>query len=296
MAGRDEQETRTEARLDRETTAIVVDSTADLPPELLADPNVFMVPLNVHFGDDVYKDWVDIKPVEFYRRLREAPQPPSTSQPSVGAFISVYQELGQRFQHVFSLHLSAKLSGTFASALLAQSEVGGVSVIDTGLTSLGVSLLVDRLLVRLERGISEAELLAYVDRYTRELGFLFLVNTLEYLQKGGRIGRAGSLAGGLLNIKPLLTFTEGEVDVFKKVRGERKALAAVRDYFLERTRPGSPVYTAIGHADDRQRAEDLLAVLRETDRNIDLRFLGEIGAVVGTYGGPGTLGLFFIQE
>jgi DegV family protein with EDD domain len=296
MADTEEQDMTGQVVLDRSNVALVVDSTADLPPVLTGDPNVFMVPLNLHFGDDVYKDWVDIRPEDFYRRLRTASQPPRTSQPSAGSFISMYQSLIGRFDQVFSLHLSSKLSGTYASASLAQSEVEHVEVIDTGLASVGISLLVDRLLVLLERGTTREELLTYVERFRQELGFLFLLSTLEYLQRGGRIGRASSLAGSLLNIKPLLTFTDGEVDVYKKVRGERKALAAVKEYFLERTRPGTPVYMALGHADALETAQRVKELLLATDRDIDLRFLSEIGAVIGTYGGPGTVGLFFIQE
>jgi DegV family protein with EDD domain len=296
MAGTEEQDLTGQAVLDRGNVALVVDSTADLPPLLAADPNVFMVPLNVHFGDEVYKDWIDIRPEDFYRRLRSAPQPPRTSQPSAGSFISTYQSLLPRFGQIFSLHLSSKLSGTFESASLARSEVENVTVIDTGLASVGISLLVDRLLALLARGTTAEEILAYTERFRRDMGFLFMLSTLEYLQKGGRIGRASSLAGSLLSIKPLLTFTEGEVDVYRKVRGERKALAAIKEYFLEKTKPGRPVYLALGHADARESAERISQILDDSDRQIELRFLTEIGAVIGTYGGPGTVGLFFIQE
>ena len=103
-----------------------------------------------------------------------------------------------------------------------------------------MGLLLDRILAMLDRGTTAAEIEGLIERFHRDCGFLFIVDTLEYLQKGGRIGRASSLAGGLLNIKPLLTLTDGEVDVYEKVRGEKKALAAVIDYFLERTRPGVP--------------------------------------------------------
>lgn len=296
MADIEEQDVAGRAILNRGNVALVVDSTADLPPVLAEDPNVFMVPLNLHFGDEVYKDWVDIRPEDFYRRLRAASQPPRTSQPSAGSFISMYQSLLGRFDEIYSLHLSSKLSGTYASATLAQSEVDRVTVIDTGLASVGISLLVDRLLVLLERGTTSQEIREYAEGFRNRLGFLFILSTLEYLQKGGRIGRASSLAGSLLNIKPILTFTEGEVDVFKKVRGERKALAAIREYFLEKTRPGAPVYLALGHADALESAEQVKELLLTTDRDIHLRFFSEIGAVIGTYGGPGTIGLFFIQE
>lgn len=214
--------TEGQQRLDRSTTALVVDSCADLPAALRDDPNVTMVPLNVHFGDAVYRDWIDIDPVRFYQRLRTADKLPTTSQPSAGAFIEAYRGLRQRFEYVFSLHLSSRLSGTFASASLAEAEVEGVTVVDTGMASVSVALLVDRLLVLLDRGTTPAELLAYVQRFQQESGFIFLVDTLEFLQKGGRIGRASSVAGGLLNIKPLLTLVDGEVDVYKKVRERRR--------------------------------------------------------------------------
>jgi DegV family protein with EDD domain len=283
-------------RLDRANTAIVVDSTADLSPQLLGDPNVTMVPLKIHFGDEALRDWVDIRPAEFYRRLREAPRLPTTSQPSVGAFITEYRRLRADFPVVYSVHISGRLSGTVASAELAASEVDGVRVFDTRSACVGVGLLLDRILAMLDRGTTAAEVEGLIERFHRDCGFLFIVDTLEYLQKGGRIGRASSLAGGLLSIKPLLTLTDGEVDVFAKVRGERKALAAVIDYFLARTRPDVPVAVVVGDANAPEKTQTLVELLRATDRSIDLRFTGEVGAVIGTYTGPGTCAVVFIEE
>ncbi|MCZ7661966.1 MAG: DegV family protein [Thermoleophilia bacterium] len=280
----------------RENTAIVVDSTADLPDVLLADPNLSMVPLNVHFNDDTFRDWVDIRPREFYARLRKAPKLPTTSQPSAGSFIEVYRGLKERFDHIYSIHLSGKLSGTLASATLAQDEVEGVTVLDSQVVTVAIALLAQRLLVRLGAGTTHDEIVAYVERYRRESGRLFVLDTLEYLQKGGRIGRASGMAGSLLNIKPLLTFTEGEVDAYKKVRGERKAMAAMIDYFTSRTVPDRPVHTAMAHADAPARAEEMLRLVRATGRKVDPVLLGEVGSVIGTYAGPGAVALFFIQE
>lgn len=274
----------------------MVDSTADLPPYLRDDPNVTIVPLQVHFGDEVYRDWVDLEPGRFYEMLRHSPRLPTTSQPSVGAFLTEYRRLRERFERVYSLHLSVKLSGTYSSADVAASEIDGVVVMDTRSASVGVGLLVDRVLALLDRGTTAEEVEGLVERFHRDCGFLFIVDTLEYLQKGGRIGRASSLAGGLLNIKPLLTLTDGEVDVYAKVRGERKSLAAAQDYFLQRTRPGSPVAVVVGSAAAPEKAEDLARMLRETDRALDLRYIGQVGAVVGTYAGPGTVALVFLQE
>ncbi|GAB4242978.1 MAG: DegV family protein [Thermoleophilia bacterium] len=282
--------------LNRDNTALVVDSTADLTPELRADPNVRMVPLGVHFAERSYSDWVDITPDEFYPLLRRADRLPTTSQPSAGAFAEAYAEISPRFEKIYSLHLSAKLSGTVQSASLAQEEAPKVTVLDTGLASVGIALLVDRLLSRLDEGIAEEDFLEYVEFYRREVGFLFIPATLEYLQKGGRIGRANRIAGSLLNIRPLLTITDGEVDLYKKARGEKKATAAIRDYFLERTGPDRPIFMAIAHGDAAGKARELEQTLKETGHPIEMRVRGRLGSVIGTYVGPDTLGLFFIQE
>lgn len=284
------------SQCDRSTTAIVVDSCADLPESLREDPNVTMVPLNVHFGDEVFRDWIDIDPTRFYRRLRTAEKLPTTSQPSAGAFMEAYRRLRQTYEHVFSLHLSSRLSGTYASACLAEAEVEGVTVVDTGMASASIALMVDRILAMLDRGTTAEEVLAYAQRYREESGFIFMVDTLEFLQRGGRIGRASSIAGSLLNIKPLLTLTEGEVDVYKKVRGEKKAFAVMLDYFLERTQPGGTVFVVVADADAPDKMRELRAMLEATDRSIDLRFVAQVGPVIGTYAGPSAVAAFFISE
>ncbi len=283
-------------RLDRTNTAIVVDSTADLSEGIAADPNLSMVPLNVHFGEETYRDWVDLKPNEFYQRLVRAERLPTTSQPSVGAFIDEYTKLRTQFEKIFSLHLSAKLSGTFESATLAQREVSGVTVIDSEMASMAVALLARQILALLDQGTTESEIMDYADRFRRESGRLFMLGTLEYLQKGGRIGRASGLAGSLLNIKPLLTFEDGIVHPYKKVRGEQKAMAAMKEYFLEKTHPGARVAVAIAHGEAPERVDAVTELLASTDRDVHVVLRGQVGAVIGTYAGPEAVALFFVEE
>ncbi|NLE74453.1 MAG: DegV family protein [Actinobacteria bacterium] len=284
------------ARLTRANTCILVDSTADMPDDLAADPNVSMIPLLVRFGDESYRDWIDITPPVFYKKLRAAKELPTTSLPSVGEFTDTYKQLKSAWDNVFSIHLSAKISGTIGSATVAAEAFSGVTVIDSGICSSGVSLLVKRLLHKLDEGIDYADFMAYVEWFKRERGMLFLLDTLEYIAKGGRIGRAASLAGSLLSIKPILTFSDGLVTPFKKARGERKALQLIVDTFLEQTKPGSPVYIAIGHGDAPEKADELLKMLEATDREIVLSCIGYVGSVIGTYGGPGSRVIYFIQE
>jgi DegV family protein with EDD domain len=189
--------------IDRETTALVVDSTADLPERLATDPNIHIIPLTVYFGEESFLDWIELKPAEFYERLKAAPELPRTSQPSAGAFLDLYRKLRERYQRVYSVHLSGKFSGTVASAEVAQSQIDGVKVVDSELATGGVALLVDRLMVRLDRGTPEEEFDAYIQKFVAEKIFYFLPTTLDQLYKGGRIDRASHLMGTLLNIKPV---------------------------------------------------------------------------------------------
>lgn len=283
--------------LNRETAAVLVDSTADLPDYLAADPNVSMIPLTVYFGDEAYKDWVELEPAEFYQKLAAAPELPRTSQPSAGAFLDEYKRLLERYQRVYSVHLSSQFSGTCASAEVARAQVEGVKVVDSQLATGGIALLVDRIIERIDRGIAEAELDAYIERFLKEKVFYFLPTTLDQLYKGGRIGRASHLVGGLLNIKPVLIIDGGVIDVYKKVRGVRQALEVMRDGLLEHTQPGSTVYASLSHGLN----EPVLAQLRElvegiTDRDVRIRLTSVVGAVIGTYVGPAAVSLCFIQE
>ena len=283
--------------IDRDTTALVVDSTADLPERLAADPNISIIPLTVYFGEEHFLDWIELQPEEFYERLKVAPQLPRTSQPSAGAFLELYRKLLERYQRVYSVHLSGKFSGTVASAEVAQSQIEGVKVIDSELATGGVALLVDRMMERLERGTPEDEFDAYIQKFVAEKVFYFLPTTLDQLYKGGRIGRASHLMGTLLNIKPVLSIVEGEIDVFKKVRGIRQALEVMRDGMIENTRSDLTTYVSLSHGLNQPLVEQLRElVLGVEDRKIEIRLTSVVGAVIGTYVGPQAVALSFIQE
>jgi DegV family protein with EDD domain len=283
--------------VDRTTTAIVVDSTADLPDYLANDPNISMVPLTVYFGEEAFLDWVELKPQVFYERLKTSPVLPRTSQPSAGAFLDRYRTLRERYERIYSVHLSSKLSGTCASAQVAQSQIDGVQVVDSELATGGIALFIDRLIERLDRGMPEEEFDAYIERFVRDKTFYFLPTTLEYLYKGGRIGRASHLVGTLLNIRPVLIIDEGVIDVFKKVRGVAQALEVMRDGLLEGTEPGSTVHVSLAHAYNEPALTQLRGLLEAIDdREIRLMPTSIVGPVIGTYVGPGAVALCFIQE
>ncbi len=212
--------------LTAENTAIVLDSTADYPDGPAEHPNWRVVPLYVLFGGESHRDYVDLGPDEFYARLEGAAELPSTSQPSPGDFAAVYEELAPRYDRILSLQLSETLSGTFGSAKAAAATVGGaVRVIDTRTVSAAIAMLGFAVQRRLERGTTDEEVDALVERFQREHQLLFTLDTLDYLARGGRIGRASAFAGSLLNVKPILTIRDGEVVPLKRVRGSQKAFA-----------------------------------------------------------------------
>jgi DegV family protein with EDD domain len=283
--------------INRKTTAIVVDSTADLPEHMLHDPNVTMVPLTVFFGEEGFLDWVEIQPDEFYKKLEASPVLPRTSQPSAGSFLEEYKRLRQTYDRVYSVHLSSKLSGTVASAEVARQQIDGVEVVDSEMATCGASLLVDRLLTMMDKGVSEEEFKAYIEYFLKHKLLLFIPTTLDQLAKGGRIGKAQHLMGSLLNVKPVLKVVDGAVDVYKKVRGMSQGLEALRDAIIEGTEPGRKVYVGLGHGLNEEPLAQLRGLLEETtDREIEVRLTTVVGAVIGTYAGWGAIAIGAIQE
>jgi DegV family protein with EDD domain len=278
-------------------TAIVVDSTADFPEAPQRFPNWRVVPLYVRFGDESYRDYVELGPEEFYARLRTATDLPSTSQPTPQDFLGAYQELGA-YERVYSLHIASRLSGTFESARIAAEEIGGdrVRMVDTETASAAITMLGLAIQRRLEAGTTDEELDQLVDRYKRTHGLLFTVDTLEFLARGGRIGRARAMAGQLLNIKPILTITEGEVVPVKRVRGNRKAMEEFVREFTDATTDGPALKVGIAHADAPERAEALRKMVRAERPQAEIEVVTVLGPVVGTHAGPGTVGFFWFAD
>ena len=283
-------------RLTAENTGIVLDSTADFPHAQDRFPNWRVVPLYVRFGADSYRDYVDIEPAEFYARLRTAEELPTTSQPTPADFAAAYKELAS-FERVLSLNLSSKLSGTFQSAGTAAAATDGrVRVIDTGTASAAITMLGLGIQRRLARGTTDDEVDELVERFKRESGLIFTLDTLEYLARGGRIGRAAGWAGQLLHIKPILTLAEGEVLPVKRVRGDRKAIQEFRNAFETGTRDQPGLRVGIAHADASERMEALKKLVHDVRPAAEIEVATTLGPVLGTHAGPGTVGLFWLQD
>ena len=279
-----------------ENTAIVIDSTADFPEAPRRFANWRMVPLYVRFGDESRKDYVEMGPEEFYARLRTATELPTTSQPTPGDFLSAYEELAS-YERVYSLQISARLSGTFQSAQTAAAEFGDkVRVIDTETASAAIAMLGLAIQRRLERGATDDAIDSLVARFKTEAGLLFTVDTLEYLQKGGRIGRAAAMAGNLLHIKPILTIAEGEVVPVKRVRGNQKAVQEFARAFAEDTVDEPSLRVGIASADAPERVETVRRLVEDVRPKAQIEIATTLGAVVGTHAGPGTVGFFWFED
>jgi DegV family protein with EDD domain len=284
-------------QLTAENTAIVVDSTADFPEAPQRFPNWRVVPLYVRFGDESYRDYVELEPEAFYARLRSAAETPSTSQPTPGDFLTAYEELAG-YERILSLHIAGKLSGTIESAHSAARLLDGdrVRTIDSESASAAIAMLGLAIQRRLEHGTSDEEVDELVARYRREAGLLFTVETLEYLARGGRIGRARAWAGELLNIKPILSIKEGEVLPVKRVRGNRKAFLEFASAFEAGTRDVPTLRVGIAHAAAPERAEALRKMVRHTRPAAEVELVTTLGPVVGTHAGPGTVGFFWFDD
>ncbi len=277
-------------------TAIVLDSTADFPEAAQRFANWCVVPLYVRFGDESYRDYVELGPEEFYARLRTAETLPTTSQPTPGDFLATYEELSE-YERIFSIQIASQLSGTFQSAQTAAQQIGDkVRTIDSGTASAAIAMLGLAIQRRLDRGTTDEEIDALVERYHEGARLLFTVDTLEFLQRGGRIGRAAAMAGQLLSVKPILTIRDGEVVPLKRVRGNQKAMQEFVRQFTEGSRDVPTLRVGIAHADAPGRAEQLQKMVRGERRQAQIELVTTLGAVVGTHAGPGTVGFFWFDD
>ncbi len=283
--------------LSAENTAIVVDSTADFPEAPRSFPNWRVVPLYVRFGDESFRDYVELGPEEFYRRLRSAAELPTTSQPTPADFLRVYEELSG-YERIYSIHIAGRLSGTVESARAAAAEAGAdhIRIVDSDTASAAIAMVGLAVQRRLEQGTTDEEIDAVVSRYRREAGLLFTVDTLEFLARGGRIGRARAFAGQVLNVKPILTIREGEVLPVKRVRGSQKAFMEFVRAFREGSADGPGLRVGIAHADAPERAEALADMVRRERPQAEIEISTTLGAVIGTHAGPGTVGFFWFAD
>ena len=271
---------------------IVTDSTAYLPEPTIQKHGIRVVPLYVHFGEEAFREGVDLSNEEFYARLKAAPALPTTSQPSAGEFHEVFKELVDAGHEIVTLTISSKLSGTWNSAMAAKKMLpeAKISVVDTLSTSVGLELLVNAALEAIAAGAARQEVVDLIEEKKGQIPVLFVVDTLEYLAKGGRIGNARAFLGTLLSVKPILVLQDGAIEPLEQVRSKRKAQARMVDLIAERIGDKGP--QAKVAFTNSLAVENAKALSQEVQTRLGCAepIVSNLGPVIGTHTGPGMVG------
>lgn len=272
---------------------IVTDSTCDIPRDRVDELGITVVPLTITFGAESFRDGVDLTPGEFYDRLQASKQLPTTSQPPPALFEHAYQHLATRGE-ILSVHLSHKFSGTIETARSAAASVAPdkITIVDSGLTSMAMGLCVIAAARKARAGASRAECAAEAESVARRVKLLVTFETLEYLRRGGRIGRASAFVGGMLKLKPILTVKDGEAHPVARVRSRQKALD---ELFTLATESSDIEDIVVLHTTTPVEAEALATRAREARPNARLT-VGRFGPALGVHGGPGMIGLAVVTN
>lgn len=273
---------------------IVTDSTADIPRDLVNKYNITVVPLKVIFENETLLDGFEISSQEFFKRQVENKEMSRTSQPAPADFFTVYSDLSAGGDSVISIHISSVMSGTCQSANMAREILpsADIEVIDSRFTSMGLGLIVLEAASAAYEGKSKEYIMDLIREMIDRVQLFFIVNTLEYLARGGRIGRAQAFLGTILNIMPLLYMKDGTVNPYEKVRGKSKAIERLSQVVVEKS-GGKKIKCSIVHGVNPSGAEQFMKRLADS---IDCGepIIAEIGSVVGTHTGPGVIGIAFI--
>ena len=277
-------------------TRIIVDSTSDLMPDARA--RVTVVPLTVHFGDEEFIDGVTIDHKTFYEKLVETDVHPTTSQATPASFMAEYEKAAQARESAVVITLSSKLSGTYQSAVIAAGDYENIYVVDSGSVAIGGGILVELALRLLDQGLEAPEIAAQLEAEKEKVRIVALLGTLEYLKKGGRISKTVAFAGAVLNIKPVVSVTDGEIQMLGKARGSKMGNNLLVQEIekaggVDFSKPVLLGYTGLSDAlllkyieDSRQLWEAGLDQVRYTS----------IGSVIGTHAGPGAIAVAFFKN
>jgi DegV family protein with EDD domain len=272
--------------------SFITDSTAYLSPDFVKEHDISVIPLNLHWDGTNYRDGVDITPVDFYVKLDKSNSIPTTSQPTYGEFEVLVKNLAKNSDAVIAALISSGISGTVDSALMAQKHLSDVKmeVIDSKLTSAGLALVMKALVKARDQGMDVKGLLELANRIIEKTGTFFMVDTLKYLHKGGRIGGASRFLGAALEIKPILYLNkEGKIDALEKVRTKKKAVQRLMDLAVAKA-DSKKAYVGVIHANAPEEAKSIKAELSQRMEIAEMEIYN-LSPVIGTHVGPGTLGI-----
>ena len=277
-------------------TRIVVDSTADILPEYL--DQIHTVPLTVSFGEEEYIDGVTIDHRTFYQKLIETDATPSTSQASPAAFAEQYDQAAAADEEVVVITISSKLSGTYQSAMIAAAGHSSVYVVDSENASVGCGILVGLALRYLRDGMTASAIAEKLQEDKKKIVVIALLDTLEYLKRGGRISKAAAFAGGLLNIKPVISIADGEIQLLGKARGSKMGNNLLAQQIqkvggIDFTKPVLLGYTGLSDVLLQKYIEDNSYLW---SASLDAVRYVSIGSVIGAHAGPGAIAVAFFQK
>lgn len=276
---------------------LITDSTSDISPALAEKLGVRVLPLTVNFGEEGFRDGVDISNADFYARLRQAETLPTTSQINPETFVAAFQEALDRGNQVVGIFISSELSGTFQSAAIAKEMVDSddVFVVDSRAVTLSLSLLLCEAARLRDEGREAGEIAQKITALREKLRLYAVVDTLKYLKMGGRISAATAVVGGVLGISPIIAIENGKVESAGKARGRKAGINWIRERTQEEkidlTRP-----IVIGHTDCVEAMETVAGAFADVAAQVPMVYRSDIGAVVGTHAGPGAAGIAYFVE
>ncbi|MEO2077637.1 MAG: DegV family protein [Bacillus sp. (in: firmicutes)] len=277
-------------------TAVVTDSTAYIPKELREKYNIHMIPLNVIFGNEVYREEIDIHSGEFYEEVKTK-ELPTTSQPPIGQFVELFERLAKEYDAVISIHLSSGISGTYQGAVTASTMVEGIKVFpfDSEISCMVQGFYAIEAAEWAARGRDAEAIMKRLEEMKKSARAYFMVDNLSHLQRGGRLSSAQAFIGSLLQVKPLLHFENKVIVPFEKIRTRKKAMKRMVDLLGEDALQGGNYQAVIIHANREEEAKEWREELSAVYPNVDFT-IGYFGAVIGTHLGEGSMGMGWMKK
>ncbi len=276
---------------------IITDSTSDIPKEEIERLNITIIPLTVYFGDEAYKDGQDLSSEQFFEKLSGSNIMPTTSQVTPIEFEQIFRAELEQYETIICITLSSKASGTYQSAIMAKNTIDkdNIEIIDSMTFSYGYGMAVVKAAEMAQEGRAKEDIIRQINYMLSKLETYFIVDTLEYLQKGGRINMATAIVGNILNIKPILGVKDGLVIPLDKIRGSKRAINKMVKYIKEKDYNLSKQTIAIAHGAMPEKAEQLKEIFKK-EFNINKIVISEVGSVIGAHAGPGVIGVFLLNE
>ena len=277
--------------------ALVTDSTSYLSEEMVEKYNISIIPLNVVFENESYRERFDLTTTEFYEKVKVEKKLPTTSQPSIGELVNLYEELSNEYDAIISIHISKALSGTYEASKVAGNMVENIEVysVDSRITTIAQGFLVMEAGEMIQKGIAVEEIVEQLNSYSKNMRAFFMVDDLSHLQRGGRLSGAQKLVGSLLNIKPVLHIKEGTILPFEKIRTKKKALNRIMSLLEKDAMNKSIKKIAFIHANNEAGALELQKIFQDKHPKIET-YTSYFGPVIGTHIGEGSLGATWYFE